>query len=197
MGGLLRGGVFVIDHLLSRSNRIVTISPDPDCLLRLQLRQASHTVRLGTEIIRQGDPVLALHVNNERIPRLPAGGANLEWALGLRRQMVYSFEIVARVMQSDPQYAHVRAIYGASAILSFSDHTGGLRLIQRLGFTVLPYHRPAGRFGEFWENLFSWWLMWAYNPLSLQSRQFWHLQRTEIWMTAADFIRRYGEPATP
>ena len=67
-------------------------------------------------------------------------------------------------------------------------------MIQHLGFTVLPCHRPLGAFGEFWENLFSWWLMWAYNPPSLKSRRFWRLQRTEIWMTTAEFFRRYGEP---
>jgi hypothetical protein len=57
---------------------------------------------------------------------------------------------------------------------------------------VLPYHRPLGKFGEFWENFFSWWLMWTYNDASLHSREFWRLQRTEIWMTADEFIRRYG-----
>jgi hypothetical protein len=66
-------------------------------------------------------------------------------------------------------------------------------MMRHLGFTILPYQRPLGRFGEFWENLFSWWLMWTYNKVSLQSREFLHLQRTEIWMTAKKFILRYGE----
>jgi len=61
-----------------------------------------------------------------------------------------------------------------------------------LGFTVLPYYRPMGRFGEFWENLFSWWLMWTFNTSSLYSRKFWYLQRTEIWMTRDDFLQRFG-----
>jgi hypothetical protein len=66
-------------------------------------------------------------------------------------------------------------------------------MAQHLGFTVLPYYRPFGRFGEFWENLFSWWMMWAFNDVSLNSRKFWRLQRTEIWMTRDDFIHRYGQ----
>ena len=32
---------------------------------------------------------------------------------------------------------------------------GGRLLLKRLGFEVLPYHRPAGAFGEFWENFYT------------------------------------------
>ena len=130
------------------------------------------------------------------MPVLPQTGPNLEWALQLRRKVVHSFRLVAQIMQSDSRYSQVRAVNGASALFSFTDHTGGVRLMQHLGFTVLPYHRPLGKFGEFWENLYSWWLMWAYNKASMKSRQFFRLQRTEIWMTASEFLRRYGNQLT-
>ncbi len=67
--------------------------------------------------------------------------------------------------------------------------------MQSFGFTVLPYHNPLGKFGEFWENLFSWWLMYAFNTASMDTRKFWQLERTEIWMDRDEFIRRYGENA--
>lgn len=141
----------------------------------------------------KGDPVLGLHAWNERMPKLPAEGPTLEWALQLRGKVVHTFGLVAQEMIRDPRCSQVRAVYGTSAVFSFSDHVGGTRTMQHLGFTVLPYHRPFGRFGEFWENLFSWWLMWAYNNPSLNSRDFWRLLRTEIWMTREEFIRRYGQ----
>ena len=96
-------------------------------------------------------------------------------------------------MGHDPKYSQVRAVCGESALFSYTDHTGGTRLMEHLGFTILPNHRPLGRFGEFWENLFSWWMLWTYNDVSLHSREFWHLQRTEIWMTVDEFIQRYGD----
>jgi hypothetical protein len=195
MDELLRAGVRWIDHLLSKSQGITPISQDPDCILRIQLGRSSHIVTLSNEIILRGDPILALHMDNEHMPGLPHAGANLDWALKLRRQVVYSFRQVAKVIRPDGRYAYVRAIYGASTLFSFTDHIGGLRMMQHLGFTVLPYHRPFGRFGEFWENLFSWWLMWTYNQPSLHNRQFSNLQRTEIWMLADEFIARYGEAA--
>lgn len=96
-----------------------------------------------------GEPVLAIHAWNERMPKLPPEGVNLEWALQLRRQVVHSFREVAKVMQHDSQYSRVRGVCGTSALFSFTDHTGGTRLMQHLGFTVLPYHRSMGKFGEF------------------------------------------------
>ena len=66
-------------------------------------------------------------------------------------------------------------------------------MMQHLGFVVLPYHNPLGRFGLFWENFFSWWLMWAYNETSLHSRHFLKLQSTEIWITINEFLHRYGQ----
>jgi len=185
--------VCLIDFLLRTSQGIYEFTDDPECILRIQLKRATHEVNIGNERILKGESVLAVHAWNERMPKLPLEGATLEWALQLRRQVIHSFRQVAQVMQADNQYSQVRAVCGESALFSFSGHTGGTRLMQHLGFTVLPYHRPFGRFGEFWENLFSWWLMWTYNYASLNSREFLRLQRTEIWITAQEFMRRYGD----
>ncbi len=192
MEGVLRAGVRFIDNLLSVSQGIKEFTQDPDCILRIQLCRASHTLELEGVIIMRGEPVLAIHAWNERMPRLPPAGADLEWALTFRRQVIYSFGLVANRIREDSRYSRVRAVCGSSALFSFTGHSSGMRLMQNLGFTVLPYYRPLGRFGEFWENLFSWWLMWAYNKTSLRSREFRSLQRTEIWITVDNFLQRYG-----
>jgi hypothetical protein len=191
----MRAAVRLIDQLIRVTEGVDEFSRDPECILRIQLKHATHAIKIGSEMILMGEPVLALHAWNEHMPKLPAEGADLEWALQLRRQTIHSFRQVAGVMAHDSRYSQVQAVCGESALFSFTDHTGGTRMMEHLGFTVLPYHRPAGRFGEFWENLFSWWLMWTYNNTSLHSRELWRLQRTEIWMTADEFIRRYGETA--
>jgi hypothetical protein len=191
----MRAAVRLIDTLIRKSEGVFEFSKDPNCILRLQLRRAAHSVTIGNARISKSEPVLEVHAWNERMPKLPEEGATLVWALQLRRQVIHSFKEVAKLMQQNHQYSQVQAVCGTSALFSFSEHIGGTRLMQHLGFTVMPYHRPLGRFGEFWENLFSWWLMWAYNDTSLHSREFWHLQRTEIWITADEFIRRYGESA--
>lgn len=189
----MRAVVCWIDTLLRKIQRIYEFTDDPECILRIQLKRAAHSVTLGGERILKGDPVLAVHAWNERMPKIPKEGPTLEWALVLRRQVIYTFRKVAKEICLDHQYSQVRAVCGESALFSFVDHTGGTHLMQHLGFTVLPYYRPLGRFGEFWENLFSWWMMGTYNDASLRSRDFLHLQRTEIWMTVDEFIWRYGE----
>jgi hypothetical protein len=188
----MRAVVRLIDTLLSKKAGLFEFSQAPDVILRIQLRTAPHPVDVSGITITKGDPVLAIHIWNERIPRIPAAGADLEWALKIHRRIIYSFQGVARWMQQDPCAADIRAIFGISVLFSFSDHTGGMQMVRHLGFTVVPFHRPVGRFGEFWENLFSWWLMWTYNDVSLRSRKFWRLRRTEIWMTRDEFIHRFG-----
>jgi hypothetical protein len=189
---MMRAAVRLIDTLLRKEGGLFEFSQDPEVILRLQLRTAPHRAMITGVSIDRGDPVLALHIWNERVPRIPPAGADLQWARALSRRIIYSLRAVAHWMEADSSCARVCAIFGASALFSSSDHTGGTHMIQRLGFTIWPYQRPLGRFGVFWENLFSWWLMWTYNEASLRTHAFWRLQRTEIWMVREDFLRRFG-----
>jgi hypothetical protein len=189
----MRAGVRLIDGILRKSGRVYEFSDDPGCILRIQLKKANHDVSVGGEKIYRGEQLLVIHIWNERMPKLPREGASLEWALELRRKMIYSFKTLAKEIIKDSRYSHIRALYGVSVLFSFTGHTGGVRMMQRLGFTILPYHNRLGRFGEFWENLFSWWLMWTYNKASLKNRRFFKLQRTETWITMNEFLKRYGD----
>jgi hypothetical protein len=57
---------------------------------------------------------------------------------------------------------------------------------------VFPYRGPLARFGEFWENLYTWGLMWTFNAASLRHRSLLRLRRAEVWMSAAELLARYG-----
>jgi hypothetical protein len=192
VGRHLRAGIRLIDTQIRRSEHTYDYCDDSACILRIQLLTSPHPVTFSDKVIQKGDPLLAIHVWNEHMPQIPHGGADLKWALRLRRQVQHSFKILAKVMKGDEIYAPVQAIYGASVLFSSTNHTGGTRMMQSFGFTVLPYHNPLGKFGEFWENLFSWWLMYAFNTESMDTRKFWQLERTEIWMDRDEFIQRYG-----
>ncbi|MBC8450307.1 MAG: hypothetical protein H8D78_21445 [Chloroflexi bacterium] len=66
---------------------------------------------------------------------------------------------------------------------------------ERLGLELAPAE-PAGplkRCTDFWENLYTWWLIWTFNPASLRRKRFWRLQRRQLWLSRATLLGRYGQ----
>lgn len=106
--------------------------------------------------------------------------------------IVSTFQRLAREMHSDPRMDGVQALGGATVLFAAGDGSSGEKLFTRLGYTVFPYRNPLGRFGEFWENFYTWALMWAYNAVSLRQRRLLALHRTESWIASEEFLRRYG-----
>ncbi|OGO65953.1 MAG: hypothetical protein A2Z45_05075 [Chloroflexi bacterium RBG_19FT_COMBO_55_16] len=188
----MRAFVRLIDAAVRRARGVFPFCEDEECLLRLQLSRAGHELRFSGCRVPPGAPVLELHLWNEHVPQLPASGPDLAWAMRMRRLFLHSLRAVARKMENDPRLVSVSAVCGATGLLSLDGGSSGVAVFQRLGFTVLPNHHPLGRFGEFWDNLYAWWLMWTFNPVSRRSRRFSDLQRVEIWMPAEEFLSRYG-----
>ncbi len=178
------------DALVSRAQGIFVFSAHPDNLLRLQSSRAPRRIELLE--IRRNDPVLFLHLWNDRLPALPSSGADFAWARRASARLVCSLRLAAQHIQSDPALRSAKAIGGVTILLFPDGRSGGARLMQRLGFTVVPYHSPLGRFGEFWENLYSWILLWAFNPAALRGRSLSRLHRAEFWMPLTDFLLRFG-----
>jgi hypothetical protein len=187
----LRPLIRAFDAWLSCTLGVFAFCQDPECLLRLQMAQASHDLCLPSLTVRAGEPVLLLHLWNERIAPIPPQGPDLGWARPMQRRFVRSLRLVAEYIQQSPQLVNVRAVGGVT-VLTGPVNAGGSHLFQRLGFTVIPFHRRLGAFGEFWENFYTWQLIWAYNPTSLRYKGIRRLKRAEIWMSAEAFLRRYG-----
>lgn len=166
---------------------------ESDCLLRVRRASAAHTVILPERHIPAGAPILELHLWNEHIPPLPPTGSDLAWAVRSQRMLIASLRTLARQMRHDSRLDGVKAVGGVTVLFFAGDGSGGAKIFERLGFAVCPYHNPLGRFGEFWENLYTWAIMWAFNAVSLRRRRLLRLRRSEIWMATDEFLRRYGE----
>ncbi len=189
----LRTVVRRFDDWLSRVEGVHPFSDDPRIILRIQEAGVSHHVSLPAGCIAAGTPALMLHFWNERLPVIGAQGASLQWALHFQRELIYSFQAVARCVQQSEDLKEIQAVGGVVAHIHTDVPDGGSQLLARLGFTILPYHRPAGAFGEFWENFYTWVLIWTYNPGSLRSHALFSLQRNEFWATRQRFLARFGE----
>lgn len=189
---LLRAAIRKFDVWMSRRIGVAPFSDDPLCIMRIQSAGAAHDLTLPEGTIPRGADVLLLHAWNERMPPIPSSGPDLAYAVRFRRMTVASLKLIARHISSTPQLHAVQAVGGVTAHISLEQARGGRAMLEHLGFTLMPYHRPCGAFGEFWENFYTWWLMWTYNPASTRHRKLWDLQRTEFWMTKDRFLEKYG-----
>src|SRR3972149_7778309 len=104
--------VWKLDELVRRCSRVFEFNQDADCLLRLQVARAPHTLRLPDLTVEANDPVLLIHLWNERLPRTSPGGADLAWARRTLRLFRRSLYLVADYMQDDRQLSDVRAVGG-------------------------------------------------------------------------------------
>lgn len=180
-----------IDRLLRWALGVYEFDDDPDCLLRVRLAPTAHVIILPDRKVPAGAQILELHLWNEHIPPLSPAGPDLAWATRIYRRLKVSFRALAYQIQCDLQLADVQAVGGITALFFPGDGTAGETLFRHLGFTLRPHHSSFGRLGEFWENFYTWWIMWTFNPASLRYRKLRRLRRTEIWMSTAEFLRRY------
>lgn len=181
-----------VDTLICRANGVFVFCDAPQCILRLSLGCARGPLRLQDALIESGAPVLIIHLWNERLPAIPPAGPDLAWGGKILHSFHRSLEAVASYLIQNPDLSKVRAVGGVTSLPFGGVHAGGGRLLQALGFTVFPYRSPLGAFGAFWENFYAWLLIWTYNPGSLPYRRFWRMQRSEFWIAADEFLRRYG-----
>jgi hypothetical protein len=188
---MMRRIVRSFDALMRKRKGVFEFSQEEDCWLRLSFDRARHDLPLPGGVVPRGSPVLELHLWNEHSPQFPATGPDLGYSRRAYRQFVKSLRDVANEMKRERRLAEVEAVGGVTVVIDLNDPLGTGGMFGRLGFTIYPYRSPLGRFGEFWENLYTWALMWTYNPGSLRHRSFFETRRSEFWMGADEFMERF------
>lgn len=181
------------DSWISHRRRIFEFSQEERCILRAELRRARRDQKLTGIPLTKGDTFIKFHLWNSHLPVIPADGADLGWAAETWSRFKFSLRLLARQIENDPALNGTKAICGVSSLFNLHGEDSGARLMQRLGFVVVEKPSPLGRAGEFFENLYSWLLLWTYNPASQRSRTLPRWQRTAIWMTTAALYEHFGK----
>lgn len=189
----MRSLVRRFDSWISRQRGIFTFSQEERCILRAELRCARRDLELPGISLKKGDTFIKFHLWNSHLPAMPPGGPDLGWATETWQRFQFSLRLLARQTEDDPALTGAKAICGVSSLFSLHGKDSGARLMQRLGFVVIENPSPLGAAGDFLENLYSWLLMWVYNPASLRSHALPRLQRTALWMTAVALRERFGK----
>ena len=191
-GSWLRRIIIWFDNFLSRLYHIYPFSDEPDCILRLGMAKSRRSLERPCGKVDPGDDILEIHLWNEHMQPLVASENSIGWGSRTLRLFIRGLRQIAEEIKTDPRLSNIRAIRGEMIFLSTASNPDRGYQMERLGFTVLPFHSKTGAFGEFWENFYSWWLMWAYNPLSVRNRRITTGQRMEMWMSIETFMKKYG-----
>jgi len=196
---VLRGMVLALDSLLRRQGHVQEFTADEECILRIALTTSKQDVELsdGTKV-RSGDRICELHLWNEHIPPMPPEGPDLRWGLRFYRLVVKSLRSLAAYIAAE-ELQDIVALGGQMAFLEKENPPLLATAAPQLGFDTVNLTAEGGRwrrFTHFWENIFSWALMWAFNPASLRGKRFLRLQRYRLWMSRRTLLERYG-PRTP
>lgn len=192
-----RRSLLVLDGLLSRLYRLRVFSADPDCILRISERPArlAAAVALGEELtLPSGALVIRVHFANDRLPKLGQGGPDLVWARRFDSSLRRSLELLAAALTEDVRYADFAAVHGVLGFLPADQVALRQRLAARFGFVIRLRAVPGRAWwrSSFWSALYSRWLAWAFNPVSLRSKPQRAAALTDLWMTRETLLERYG-----
>ncbi len=185
-----------LDVLLRWAYGIREFSSDPDCIFRIARERSPETVWLsdGTVVVR-GDPVLGLHFWNEHIPPMGPAGPDFAWGLKFYRRLGKSLRALARYIRTHDDFRDIVALYGE---VSFPAEPGlgrYSRLLRTLGFDFKPFPPlgPLGRVARFFQHLYTWALIWVFNPSSLRRKNVLAAERGRLWISRAELLRRYPD----
>jgi hypothetical protein len=168
---------------------------DPACILRISSEQSHQELLLsdGTRIQR-ADPLIGLHAWNERLRDRGLKEGPLAWGRLLLRGLTSSLRLLAHQV---PQNTRLSNAVALRAEFSFAtDLQQANDIAGPLGFDLVLLDQPDGRVWRkaFWDNLYAYGLMWAYNPASLTGKRLSDLKRVQIWMSCKRLAVLYGGP---
>ena len=187
-------GIRGIDAVLRRRLRVTEFSSDPACILRISRSTSPRRVTLSDgAVVEAGAPLVVIHLWNERIG-VPTSLADVRWARDFTGRLQASLGMLAEYLEKQ-QDSHVCAIHGEFGFAQDADSAQTERILRLLGFDAERGELPGRAFWRhaFWANLFSWWLLRAYSPGSLnQKASFTRSRRFEIWMSHSTLAAMYG-----
>jgi len=163
---------------------------NPKSLIHFARSQAPRTLSLadGTRVAG-GELVAEAHLWNEHLPR--SNGRELSTGLAMMR---LSLRQLARSVQNQPGLEEVRAIYGEMGLLSETRLPQLRRIMNELGFELIPGERPGWNpfRRAFWRNVLSWYYLRKFNSTASKQIRLRQVRRCEVWISREQLLAKYG-----
>jgi hypothetical protein len=164
---------------------------DPGCIFRLRVTRADRVLQLRDGRIEPGESVLEVHFWNEHVPPVPLDSRDVAWGITGARMVMTSFKKLADYVGERPELAGASAVGGVTTWFSPGEDNGAERIFNRLGFELSPHLNGEGGFGEFWERVYAWLLLWAFSAGGRQRSSPLRVPRTDFWMSTREFLDRF------
>lgn len=189
----ISGSVFLIDAVLRCWYGVRPYSYAESALLRVAGTKADTAVSLGDgTFILPGDPVLDLHVWNERLPTLGLPGRDLAWACRVKNRVRGSLRELAWRLECDPALGRYVAVRAKVIVLSRSSAQKFARIALRFGLVPTKSERPAG-----WgHGMLILLLSWACDSRRTSRGRYQPIHR-EYWISVMELRSRYPRTALP
>jgi ceramide glucosyltransferase len=196
-GDFLAWFVRLIDTLPQRREGIYEFCAHERCVLRLSVGECSRAVLLsdGTQLAA-GEPIGELYFWKEHLPPMPPDGPSVAWALAFQRRCMFSLARLADFVQQTPHLRELGAFRGDPPFGSRYGHVDLDAMVERWGFEMLPRPERRGGWGRFiqaWEDLYSFALHWAFNPVSTRGKGVEGIKQVELWISMEGLLQRYGD----
>lgn len=188
-----RYAIRAIDWIVRFAYRVKPFTDDPDCILRIAPSRSKRQLLLSDGVqVKVGDPILVIHFWNERLGGSPQDRIALGWGRYMLRRFNASLRMLAAYLDQHPWANDIVALRGDLDFVK--DVLPAKTVFMRLGFDVVPKERPGARFWRraFWDNLYSYFLMWAFNPGSLRGKRLSEMVRVELWISRERLAQIYG-----
>ena len=193
LAALGRRGIQAIDRIVRIIYKITPLSDEPDCILRISRSRSKQRVRLSDGVeVAPGDPLILLHLWNERVPDLIQYYETLDWSRLIIRRFMTSLTMLNTYLSHQSWGSDIVAMRGEFGFLIRLE--GANPIAARIGLDLVPLEPPGLHIWRraFWDNLYSYVLMWAFNPQSLRGKHLAKLVRAELWISRGRLKQLYG-----
>jgi hypothetical protein len=193
---LIQRFVFWLDDGLRRDQHVFEYSDRPDCVFRIQRARSRSSYVLSDGVaVREGDPIIELHLWNEQLPKMTAARASIGWGTRLAHGFRSSLQELRAWLDARPEYDDAAVIYANMGL------GGGERTNQLVRWMCGPMglelvndgYRPT--FGDhlhrLGDNILGLMLAMATNPAAARFDMLIR-RRARIAISRAELRRRHG-----
>jgi hypothetical protein len=190
----VRASIRRLDALLRRRLGFVEFKASATCILRVVVARAEQEIQLADGVAAaRGDVILDIHFWNERIPQT-SENPGLAWGGRFGRRLMRSLGELAVAVDTDPQFADVKALRARLAFSGERNQEDMRRFGAWFGFeeaqSIGPLS-PLRRLHDVAEDVWLLALAWTFNPGSLRQRSIVR-RRDDLWISRAKMIARHA-----